>query len=91
MIATSTENLKFGCCEELNVKFNISAVSLNTGFKHIVSHLEDLKVADQRISDVKKCDQGARVQKSAYIISHMYSAFVYFRLIFTWLYIIYKL
>lgn len=61
VIVTSTENLEFGCCEELNVKFNISAVSLNTGFKRIVSHLEDLKVASHRISDVKKCDQGARV------------------------------
>jgi hypothetical protein len=43
------------------VKFNISVVSFNTGFKHIVLHVEDLKVASHRISNVKKYDQGAKV------------------------------
>ena len=41
------------CCEELNVMFNISTVILNTSFKHIVSHLDDLKIANRRISDVE--------------------------------------
>jgi hypothetical protein len=52
---------KYDCYEELNVKLNISAVSLNTCFKHIVLHVEDLKVASHRISKVKKYDQGAEV------------------------------
>jgi len=38
---------------ELNVKFNISTTSLNTCFKHIVSNLDDLKIASHRISDVE--------------------------------------
>ena len=37
----STVHLKCGCCEELHGKFNISTLSLNNSFKHIVSHLDD--------------------------------------------------
>ena len=43
-------HLEYGCCEELNVKFNISTVRLNTSFKHIVSRLDDLKIASRRMS-----------------------------------------
>ena len=57
----SSINWEYDCCEELNVKFNISAVCLNTVFKHIVLHIEDLEVASHRISNVKKYDQGAKV------------------------------
>ena len=35
------------------MKFNISTLSLNASFKHIVSHLDDLKIASRRISDVE--------------------------------------
>jgi len=35
-------HLEYECCEELNVKFNISTVSLNTSLEHIVSHLDYL-------------------------------------------------
>jgi len=49
----SRVHLENECCEELNVKFKISALSLNTTFKHVVSHLDDLKIASRRISDVE--------------------------------------
>jgi hypothetical protein len=42
-------HLEYDCCEELNVKFNISTIHLNNSFKHIVSHLDDLKIASHRI------------------------------------------
>jgi hypothetical protein len=29
--------LEYDCCEELNVKFNISTIRLNNSFKHCVS------------------------------------------------------
>ena len=35
------------------MKFNISITSLNTIFKHILSYLDDLKIASHRISDVE--------------------------------------
>jgi hypothetical protein len=49
----SRVHLEYDCCEELNLKFNISTVSLNTSFKHIASLLDDLKIASRRISDVE--------------------------------------
>jgi len=49
----SRVHLEYNCYEELNVKFNISTISLNTSFKNIVSHLDDLKIASCRISDVE--------------------------------------
>jgi len=35
------------------VKFNISTISLNTCFKHIESHSDNLKITSHRISDVE--------------------------------------
>ena len=49
----SRVHLEYDCCEEQNVKFNISTLPLNSSFKHIVSHLDDLKIASHRISDVE--------------------------------------
>jgi hypothetical protein len=49
----SRVHLEYYCCEQLNVKFNIRTVSLNTSFKRIVSHLDDLKIDSCRISDVE--------------------------------------
>ena len=49
----SRVHLEYDCCEELNVKFNISTIRLNNSFKHVVSHLDDLKIASHRTSDVE--------------------------------------
>jgi hypothetical protein len=70
-------NLEYNCCEELNVKFHISVVSLNTSYKRIVSHLDDLKSASHRVSDVENMIS-EQEWKSSHISSHnMYSALVY--------------
>ena len=46
-------HLEYDGCVELNVKFNIGTLGLNTSLKHIVSHLDGLKIASRRISDVE--------------------------------------
>jgi len=87
----SKVHLEYDCCEELHVKFNISTLNLNTIFKHIVSHLDDLKIASRRISDVEtmiKEQEWKRLHTSAH---HTYSALVYICLLFIGLYIPYKL
>ena len=43
----SKVHLEYDCCEALDVKVNISAINVNTSFKHVVSHLDDLKVASR--------------------------------------------
>jgi hypothetical protein len=73
----SRVHLEYDCCEELNVKFNISTISLNTSFKHIVSHLDDLKIAGRGIFDVEntiKEQEWKRLHTSSH---NTYSALVY--------------
>ena len=87
----SKVHLEYDCCEELHVKFNISTLNLNTSFKHIISHLDDLKIASRRISDVETMiteQEWKRLHTSAL---HTYSALVYICLLFIGLYILYKL
>jgi hypothetical protein len=66
--------LEYDCCEELNVKFNISTVSLNTSFKHIVSNLDDLKIPSHRISDVGNM---IREQEWKRKTAHVFSQYVF--------------
>jgi hypothetical protein len=64
---------------------------MNTSFKHVVSHLDDLKIASRRNSDV---ENKIREQewKRLHTTSHTtYSAFVHVCLILIGLYVLYKL
>ena len=75
----------------IRIRFNISTLNLNTSFKHIVSHLDDLKIASCRICDVETMireQEWKRLHTSAH---HTYSALVYICLLFIGLYILYKL
>jgi len=81
----SRVHLEYDCCEELNVKFHISTVSLNTSFKHTVSHLDDFKIAN-RISNVENMiieKEWKRLHTSSH---NKYSALIYICLILTGLY-----
>jgi hypothetical protein len=49
--------LKFDCCEELGLKYNVSNFPLNMDFKHVASHLDDLKHASFKISELEKAVQ----------------------------------
>jgi hypothetical protein len=77
----SPVHLEYDCCEELNVKFNISTLSLNTSFKHIVSHLDDLKIASHRISDVETMIREQEWKRLHTSSHNTYSALVYICLI----------
>jgi len=87
----SRVHLEYDCCEELNVQFNSSTVSFNTSFKNIVSHLDNLKTASHRISDVENMIR-EQEWKSLHTSSHnTYSALVYICIILIGLYMLYKL
>ena len=87
----SKVHLEYDCCEELHVKFNISTLSLNTSFKHIVSHLDDLKIASRRISDVETMIKEQEWKRLHTASHNTYSAPVYICLLLIGLYILYKL
>jgi len=84
-------HLEYDCCEELHVKFNISTLSLNTSFKHTVSHLDDLKIASRRISDVETMIREQKWKRLHTSAHHMYSTLIYICLLLIGLYILYKL
>lgn len=87
----SKVNLEYDCCEELNMKLNISTLSLNTSYKHIVSNLDDLKIASHRVLDVENMIR-EQEWKILHTSSHnTYSVLVYSCFILIGLYIIYKL
>lgn len=73
------------------VKINISTINVNTSFKHVISHLDDLKVASRRLSDVEhmiKEQEWRRLHASSH---NTHSALVYVCLILIVLFILYKL
>ena len=87
----SKVHLEYDCCEELHIKFNISTLHLNTSFKHVVTHLDDLKMASRRISEVEtmiKEQEWKRLHASSH---NTYSILVYICLLLIGLYILYKL
>jgi hypothetical protein len=70
-------HLEYDYYEGLAVKVNISTIHVNTSFKHVVSHLDDLKIASLRISDVEHMSR-EQEWKRLYTSSHnTYSALVY--------------
>jgi hypothetical protein len=73
------------------VKVNISTISVNTSFKHVVSHLDDLKIASHRISDVEHMIREQECKRLHTSSHNTFSALVYVCLLLLVLYVLYKL
>jgi hypothetical protein len=86
----SKVHLEYDCCEELNVKLSISTMHLNNSYKHIVSHLDDLKIASCRVSDVENMIKEQELKRWHTSSHGTYSIFVYVCLLLIVLYIFYK-
>jgi hypothetical protein len=83
--------LQIECCEDLNEKVNLSSIHLDMKFKHIVSHLDDLKYASFKVSDLEK-EVKEQEWKNKHLSSHVsYSVMVYIVLVLISLYALYKL
>jgi hypothetical protein len=88
---TSEVNLEYECCEELSTKINLSSIHLNTNFKHIVSHLDDLNIASHKISEIERSIEEQEWERLHIIPNHSYSVLVYICFFLLGLYVIYKL
>jgi len=86
----SKVHLEYDCCEGLDVKVNFSTINVNTSFKHIVSHLDDLKVASRRISEVEHMIREQEWKRLHTVSHNTYSVLVYVCLLILALYILYK-
>ena len=78
-------------CEELRVKFNISTLSLNASFKRVVSHLDDLRIASHRISEVETLIREQEWKRLHTSSHNTYSVLVYICLVLIGICILYKL
>ena len=63
------------------MKFNISTLRLTNSFKHIVSHLDDLKIASYRISGVENMIKEQEWKRLHTRSRNTYSALVYICLV----------
>jgi hypothetical protein len=50
----SQVNLEDECCDNLSMKFNINSTHPNTNSKCIVSHLDYLKIASDKVSGLEQ-------------------------------------
>jgi hypothetical protein len=79
------------CLEELGIRFNTSNSPINFEFKHVASHLDDLKHASYKISELEK-EINEQEWKNHQISKHAtYSALVYILLSIMGIYALYKL
>jgi hypothetical protein len=83
--------LDYDCCEALNVKVNLSTISVNTSFKYLVSHIDDLKMASCSISEEETLIKEQEWRHLHTVSQHKYSTLVYTCLSIIGLYVIYKL
>ena len=83
--------LKFDCCEEMSIKLNVSHVPLDIKSKQLVSHLDDLRYASFKVSELEK-EIREQEWKNRHTISHVsYSVAVYIILLIIVMYVLYKL
>jgi hypothetical protein len=86
----SKVNVQFECCESLGVSRNLCHLELELNFKHVVSHVEDLKYASYRVSQLE-----GRIKENEYKHQHSqyytYSAFAYILVTLISVYGIYRL
>jgi hypothetical protein len=87
----SKVHFEYDCCEDLDIKVNLSSIRTNTSFRHVVSHLDDLKMASHRISEVENLIKEHEWRR-LHVSSHTtYSTLVYVCLVLMALYTVYKL
>lgn len=87
----SKVDLHYDCCENLSVKVNLSTIQLNASFKHIATHLDDLKVASHKVSEIEHSIREQEWKRWHTVSHNTYSVLVYVCLIAIGLYIMFKL
>jgi hypothetical protein len=82
---------QFECCESFGISGNLSHIELDMKLKHIVSHVEDLKYASFKISELEK-NIKEKEWKNEHTQSHTtYSVIAYISITLIVLYGIYRL
>jgi hypothetical protein len=82
---------EFECCESLGISINLSHVDLDMKFKHVVTHVEDLKYASFKISELEKLTREQEWKNKHTQHHKTYSILVYIALSILMTYGLYKL
>jgi hypothetical protein len=87
----SKVNVKFECCESLGVSRNLSHLELELNFKHVVSHVEDLKYASYKVSDLERKIKENELKHQHSQYHYTYSVFAYIVVTLISIYGVYRL
>jgi hypothetical protein len=87
----SRGQLDFDCLENLKLHFNSSKMPINLDFKHVVSHLDDLKHASYKMSELEKAIKEQEWKNHQVIKHSTYSVIVYILLTMIIIYVLYKI
>jgi hypothetical protein len=79
------------CLEQIGIHSKISIASINLEFRHIASHIDDLKHASYKISELEEAINEQEWKNNQTSKHAAYSVIVYILLGITSMYIIYKL
>jgi hypothetical protein len=82
---------EFECCESLGISVNLSHVDLDMKFKYVVTHVEDLKYASFKISELEKLTREQEWKNKHTQHHKTYSILVYIVLSILITYGLYKL
>jgi hypothetical protein len=87
----SKVNFDFDCLEELGIRFNTSSSPIKLEFKHVASHLDDLKHASYKISELEKEITEQEWKNHQMSKHYAYSVIVYILISILAAYALYKL
>jgi len=87
----SQVTLQYDCCEELGMQINLSRLIMDLTYKKTVSHLDDLKYASKKVSDLLEDvkEQEWRNNHAVYHDTHSVLLFLVLSVVFA--YLMYKL
>ena len=70
--------LQYECCVELNLKFNLSHLSVDVKFKQTVSHFNDTQCAKIKVSELEKEIKERKWKNHSLVKHNTYSVIGYF-------------
>jgi hypothetical protein len=82
---------QFECCEQFGKSLNLSHITLNMKLKHVINHMNDLKYASYKITELENLAREQEWKRSHYQDQKRYSSLVYIVLAVIGLYGSYKL
>ena len=87
----SQVTLPYDCCEELGMHINLSKLTMDLAYKKTVSHLDDLKYASKKVSDLLEDVKEQEWRNSHAVYHDTHSVLLFFVLSVVFLYLLYKL